>query len=177
MLPSAFCWNFDLTPDESQLITSYCPGNQNGPGSGTSNVVVQSPTGGNPRVIYSSHNNVVTGVRALDNHTLLLSFGNSNVSAQTGLWRISLDGTGLTRIADTSSFLATVFSSYSCYPWSAISRDGKFYVVETAISQVNTGLDYGSTGGGPLQAFGTRTDGMQYAQGVATQEIVGWTLI
>src|SRR5207245_8800819 len=102
--------DFDSSDDGSDLfITSGgCP---QGSCSGPSSITTQSITGGPQRTIYNSQLYDVIEVRVIDHMSLLFVIGNTqqiNIgssadSSHNGLWKINIDGYGLTRLIPTTA--------------------------------------------------------------------------
>jgi hypothetical protein len=123
-------------------------------------------TGGSQQTIYSSASLAITDVRAIDEHTLLfLAQNTSGDTSQNGLWKIHVDGTGLTRLTQAKPGDVNVFSEHSWYPWSNVSRDGTMYALNVYHAQTEGGsLLVGSLRGGSPTS-------------IAAGTLVGWTTL
>ncbi len=163
--------NFDSSFDAKKLYRNACScplGGNGGPGT----ITVQPATGGQGHTIYTSSNDAITTVRAVLPTTLLFVVNNSRRGQQVdnGLWKIKTDGTGVTRLTRGQANQSSEVNSYSQFPWSNVSRDGKQYVL--LILTVNTPnitytLEYSALKGGAPFVFASITN-VQLAT-------VGWT--
>jgi hypothetical protein len=74
---------------------------------------------------------LVVGVRVIGygSSSLLLSAANTaNDASLNGLWKMNVDGTGLTRLTSTTG----TFNQFTQYPWSNFSRDDKLYTASNS---------------------------------------------
>lgn len=190
---SLVCQSFDSDYNATILITSQC--NQTLPDSsnasdvlaGPSSIVAQDVTGGSPRVLYKSQAQAVTQVRMLghSSNTLLLAVSNigsttgalsSSKGGPNGLWKMNLDGSGLTNLTESDPFSECEFNQFTQYPWSNISLDNRFYSIE--VHQVE-----GKSAAITLQIGllnGGSTSVVSFENGSANQgrlAIAGWTSI
>lgn len=141
------CRSFDSDYSSTVLITSQChqtfPAGSNEIGAlgGPSSIVAQDVTGGSQRTIYTSQEQAVMQVRMLGHasNALLLTtakldpttVGLANANATpNGLWKMNLDGSGLTNLAQSDPFSLCEFNQFTQYPWSNISLDNRLYALE-----------------------------------------------
>jgi eukaryotic-like serine/threonine-protein kinase len=179
-----FCWNADSNFSGTHLFTSQCTTtpNPNGPGigsqSGPSTVNIQPATGGAQQKIFTNQTMAISAVRSVSQSTLLLlinnnGLGGTNVdSSQNGLWKVSTNGSGLTRLTSSGAGVSggpTLLCQFTQYPWSNVSRDGSLFAVQqnTANGQTQS-LSFGSLSGGTPTTFASIGGGTQLS-------IVGWT--
>lgn len=180
-----FCWNADSSYDGTQLFTSQCTTtpNPSGPGIGAqrgpSTISVRSATGGTAHTIFTSSTMAITSVRAISKTTLLLIVNNNGTgtnvdTSHNGLWKINVDGTGLTQLASAGAGVSGgpgFLSPFTQYPWSNVSRDGGMFALEhdsgSGSSSV-TSLLFGPIHGGTTTTFASISAGTQL-------QIVGWT--
>lgn len=171
---SQYCWDFASSPDGTKLFTSQCtvpnPTDQGLPvQKGPSSISMQSATGGQQQIIYSTSTFALRSIRAASSTTLLLVIQNSGTNADTsrnGLWKINTDGSGLTRLTTESADKASYLDGFE--PWSNVSRDGGMFALRSSSLNPKSGstsLFFGSMSGGTPTMF---------ADGGA---IVGWTMM
>ncbi len=176
--------DFDSSYDGSQILISYggCP---QGFCTGPSSITVRTITGGPERTIYSSQVYDVIAVRVIDQASLLFIIGNtfnSNGradSSHNGLWKINLDGSGLTRLIPISTKQYSLLNYRTQELWSNVSRDESMYVLQvnsfrdtpTAIIETDS-LIVGSLHGneGTSKVFASTSDGSQLV-------MAGWTIM
>ncbi|GAC1685966.1 MAG: hypothetical protein PVS3B3_07210 [Ktedonobacteraceae bacterium] len=128
-------WDMNLTPNDNTLILNQWAEEPSPAGTGApqnfplppSLITAQAAGGGTLRPVYVSHVHAVTQARVYSNQAMLLGitdliFGKS---PQNGLWKINLDGTGLTQMAQ----LASVALPSTRTAWATVSRDGTHYAV------------------------------------------------
>lgn len=159
------CWDFDTSYDGKQRFTSLCtyttsslhpgPDTRQGPGS----ILVQSTYGGPGQTLYQSAHYAVTTVRSVTRNTLLFLINNNRFSrgggvdtSHNGLWKINADGSGLTRLTSDTAAVTSQLDPYTQYPWSNVSRDGRWYALSQNISTTST-LLVGSLSSGAPTAF------------------------
>jgi dipeptidyl aminopeptidase/acylaminoacyl peptidase len=172
--------DFDSSYDGSQLLVSYggCP---QGLCTGPSSIVVQTITGGPQRTIYSSQVYDVIAVRVVDQTSLLFIIGNTfnstgrADSSHNGLWKINIDGSGLTRLLPITIQQYSLLNYRTQELWSNVSRDASMYVLQVNGFQGATETDsliVGSlyTDNTAPKSFATRQDGSQLA-------MAGWTVM
>jgi eukaryotic-like serine/threonine-protein kinase len=161
-------WDINLTTDGSKLILSQCGDDpQQDMPIAPSLISSQPATGGVLNVIYASHVHAVTQARIISSTTLLFILGGKfGIEPTPGLWKINLDGSGLTHLTADGRFLSNVHT-----PWSSVSRDGKLYAVggyNYTGSQLPVKLLYGSLSGGAATQFAITNAGED-------AQIAGWT--
>jgi len=167
-------WDMDLTPDNRTLILSQCAdvlyqgtnGQQNQP-QPPSLITAQPAGGGTLRPIYVSHVHAVVQTR-LSNQAVLFVIEDFTyvVGPQDGLWKINLDGTGLTQLVHGHTVLAGTRTT-----WANVSRDGTFYAAVNNTVQgagVSTEVYVGPLNGGTPKRFIATND---------TIAIAGWTTL
>jgi eukaryotic-like serine/threonine-protein kinase len=101
-----------------------------------------------------------------------LAKGGTIDRSHNGLWKMNMDGTGLTRLTSDYTQQWSDLNTSSNSFWSNVSRDGSNYVLQTNTIQVEpatTTLLYGSLNGGTPTAFASTSSDM------TTLAIVGWT--
>jgi hypothetical protein len=190
---SLACRSFDSDYNATLLITSQCqqtfPDGADAVGlpDGPSSLVEQGVTGDAPRTIYKSQDQAVTQVRLLgySSDTLLLTINTLHTmgglaspakAGPDGLWKMNLDGSGLTNLAKSDSFSECELNQFTQYPWSNISLDNRLYALE--IQQV-----LGKSGTTTLQVgslTGDRSAGISFEVGSVHQgllAIAGWTSV
>jgi len=63
--------------------------------------------------------------------TMLLLIQNlTGDTSHNGLWKMNLDGTGLTHLTTAGTGQMSSLNGTSQFPWSNISRDGSMYALE-----------------------------------------------
>ena len=181
------CWDTDSSFDSSTLFISQCRGLSapNCSGScllgtreGPSTINTEPATGGTQNTILTSQTLGIAAVRAITAQTLLLDIENFSMNhpadtSQNGLWKVSINGSGLTRLTTEGRGQSTILNQYTQLPWSNVSRDGSTYAFETTNSGSVTypytyALLFGSLSGGAPTTFASISDGTQLS-------IVGWT--
>ena len=176
--------DFDSSYDGSQILISYggCP---QGFCTGPSSITVRTITGGPERTIYSSQVYDVIAVRVIDQASLLFIIGNTYDSngradsSHNGLWKINIDGSGLTRLIPISTKQFSFLNYDSQQLWSNVSRDESMYVLQvnsfrdtpTAIIETDS-LIVGSLHGNgrASKVFASTSDGSQLV-------MAGWTVM
>src|SRR5207248_4063384 len=161
-------WDINLTTDGGKLILSQCSDDPQQDMPGAPSLISSQPaTGGVLSIIYASHVHAVTQARIISSTTLLFILGGKfGIDPAPGLWRINLDGSGLTHLTADGRFLSNVHT-----PWSSVSRDGKLYAVGSynyVGSQLPVKLLYGSLSGGAATQFAITNAGVD-------SRIAGWT--
>ena len=122
-------------------------------------------------MIYASHIYAVTQICAISTKTLLFVLGGKFASGtRNGLWKINLDGSGLTHLTSDGKILSDQHTL-----WSTISRDERMYAVVNYDSTANndkgqTTVLYGSLNGG-------RTTVVDMTDVGNNPDIVGWTTL
>ena len=182
----ALCGDFDRSIDGRHLFTSECQFVMPMAG-GPSSIRVQSATGGPAKTIYTTLSYAITSLRVASNTSLLFVIHNTGVgsidTSHNGLWKVNTDGSGLTRLTHEAADETTGFT-LTRTPWSAVSRDGRYYAVQVytyAISSTGTisplissSLLIGSMSGGHPVAFTTLT---RNTRTIDTLEIAGFTMM
>ena len=150
-------WDFDSTYDATMLYVTRYDGSPRVVAPGIfCQIEAQPATQQAGKLIFNSKTMLVVSVRVIGygSSALLLSVANSTGdTSHNGLWKINVDGTGLTRLTSTTSTL----NQFTQYPWSNFSRDGKLYTVSNS---------YGSLSGGKLTQFAS-----------ADAVLIGWTIV
>lgn len=157
-------WDISLTPDGNNLLLSQC---DDGPDQSQtlppSLISMQNASGGTLHMIYASHVYAVTQVRPATDQSLLFIIDNTSTAGkQAGLWKINMDGSGLTHLSSLGSAL-----SANATTWSNVSRDGRFYAVAGGNTS-DASLFYGPLDGGPVVKVATPSPGEEVT-------IIGWT--
>lgn len=170
---SLACGSFDTDYDSTQLITDTCSSTGLGPGvaTGPSAVAIQLATGGTPHTLLTDSAKAIVTIRAISKTTLLAMVENSDANkTQNGLWKMNIDGSGLTRLSvDTGSTQA--LCPFTQYAWSNVSRDGNMYALQSYDPSTQTyGMYYGQLSGGAPTQFAGISDGTQLY-------LAGWTTL
>ena len=170
------CGDFDSSIDGTQLFTSECVFAMPTTG-GPSGIKAQPATGGPATTIYSTPTYGITQLRVASPHILLFVIYNTGVgsidTSHNGLWKINMDGTGLTRLTTEAADETTFFNMYTQYFWSTVSRDGAWYAVKI--------INYSSSSDRPTSLLiGPMSGGVPFtlARGTANTgevDIAGWT--
>ena len=188
--PSTYpCWDADSSYDGSTLFISQCTGlaAPNCSGScllgtreGPSTIITEPAAGSTQHTILTTQMLGIAAVRSISPQTLLLAVENfsrnhSVDTSENGLWKVSSNGTGLTRLTTGGKGQSTIINQYTQFPWSNVSRDGSMYAFETTNSGSATypytfALLFGSLSGGAPTTFASISDGTQLS-------IVGWTMM
>ncbi len=147
------CGSFDSSYDSKQLFISSCTlapvirSGMNAP-LGPSTITVQSAQGGPTKTI-KKIDQAVTMLRTISTTTQLLLIENySGDTSKNGLWKIQVDGSGLTRLTSDIPNQQSL-CLFTQYVWSNVSRDGSLYALQEHDPQTNTySMYYGSLSGG-----------------------------
>jgi hypothetical protein len=180
----ALCGDFDRSIDGTHLFTSECQFAMPTTG-GPSRILTQPATGGSTTTIYSTLSYAITSLRVASPTILLFVIHNAGVgsidTSQNGLWKVNINGTGLTRLTNEAADQATGFP-FTRTPWSVVSRDGQSYAVQVSTYAISTpgtitplsssSLLIGSLSGGPPLIFATMT---RNTGTIDTLDMVGWT--
>ena len=170
---SLLCGSFDTDYNSTQLITATCTSGGLGPSvaTGPSTIMTQPATGGATRTLLSNAANAIVMVRAISKTTLLVMVENSSGDkTQNGLWRVNMDGSGLTHLSVDSSNIQAL-CPFTQYAWSNVSRDGTLYALQSYDGPTHTyGMYYGQLSGGTPTQFAGISDGTQLF-------LVGWTTL
>ncbi len=158
--------NFTTNLDNTKLYTSihtFGQGISTGPGS----ITVQPVQGGPLQTVYSNPNFAITEVYVAT-HSLLFVMDNSDLDpnstrdfSQNGLWKINLDGSGLTRITTDTKGEHSDNAS--------ISGDGTMFAYSLYVSGGAQSLLLESMNGGTPITFVSTTNTS------TSLSIVGWT--
>ena len=156
--------DFDSSQDATRLYVAQCS-YKNNVVQKQSSITVQPTTGGPAKTIYSTNAFAIIGVRVIDSHTLLLLTGKSIGNGYSGdtLWKINIDGTGLTQLASGNALTWCSYLQNNC---SNVSTNGRLFAYMASGGSSDL-LYYGSLAGGKPR---------QIAQLNSLYEaIVGWT--
>lgn len=150
-------FGFDNSYDGSKLF--ILSDDSSSSGVNTIKIEAMALNGSNGHTVFSGFQNkgllfpILTVGYSSESVVFILDGGNGTTGTENnGLWKINVDGTGLTNVAKDE---AGPWNKYNRYPWSNFSRDGLFY---------STDGFYGSFSRGPLG---------QYTNDL--NELVGWT--
>lgn len=171
---SGQCLSFASSVDKAKLLVSTChlefgdgptPFIQQGP----SAIISEPALGGPQTAVYTTPTFAITTVLVISSTTMLLLIQNiSGDMSHNGLWKMNLDGTGLTRLTTAGTGQRSWLTFTSQFPWSSISRDGSRYALKIS-SGTTQSLLIGSLAGTSASAFAT------VSTTVGTVDIVGWT--
>ena len=172
---SGYCLSFDNSVDHAQLFVSTCQamfgdggnGSQQGPGT----IMAEPALGGPQTTVYSTPTLAITTVRVISRTTMLLLIQNlSGDTSHNGLWKMNLDGTGLTHLTTEGAGQMSSLNGSSQFPWSNVSRDGRMYALGIGSNNgTMAALLIGSLGGTSPSTFAT------VSRTVGNVAIVGWT--
>jgi dipeptidyl aminopeptidase/acylaminoacyl peptidase len=172
---SGSCLSFDSSVDNAKLFVSTCHATH-GPGvsptqQGPSTIISEPALGGPQTTVSTNPTLAITTVRVISRTTMLLLIQNlTGDTSHNGLWKMNLDGTGLTHLTTAGTGQMSSLNGTSQFPWSNISRDGSMYALEIHSNNGTTqALLIGSLGGTSPSTFATVS---HTVGGVA---IVGWT--
>ena len=168
---SGFCMSFDFSFDNAKLFVSTRHVGVNGTQQGPSIIISEPAQGGPQTTVYSSQTFAIGTVRVISQTTMLLLIENSTGDrSNNGLWKMNLDGTGLTRLTTDGAgqFSSLSLNGLSQYPWSNVSRDGSLYALQGWVGS-NLALLIGSLAGTSPSAFAT------ISNSGGNLAIVGWT--
>ena len=170
------CLSFDSSVDQAQLFVSTChlefgdgpsPHIQQGP----SSIISEPALGGSQTAVYTNPTFAIAMVRVISRTAMLLLIQNEGGdTSHNGIWKMNLDGTGLTRLTTDGAGQMSSFNLMSQSPWSNVSRDGHLYALNFSSNQGTTqALLIGSLTGAGASPFAT------VSITVGSVEIVGWT--
>jgi hypothetical protein len=173
---SAFV-NFDSSSDGKALFVSVYSrfkGSSDGPAA-PSSIEMLPPAGGKAQILYASSTLAIPVLRVINSNSLCLLVENvDGDTSQNGLWKMNIDGTGLTRLTIFGNETDALFNGFAQLPWSNFSRDNSLYGIWTATSHGLTSTN--SLLVGSLQKAVPTT--IASADAAGTQlAIVGWTTI
>src|SRR5215469_5277761 len=169
--------NFDSSYDGKALFVSVYSrekGSSGGPAA-PSSIELFPPTGGNARTLYASSTLAIPAIRVIDGHRLCLLVENfEGDTSKNGLWKMNVDGTGLTRLTTFGNGTVALFNRIAQFPWSNFSHDSSLYGIWTETSHgltTTNSLLVGSLQGGvPTTIESADAAGKHRA-------IVGWTTV
>ncbi|GHO78927.1 hypothetical protein KSD_66980 [Ktedonobacter sp. SOSP1-85] len=113
-------WSYTYATNPGHLFIHQCSIDQAGAPIPPCSVS-QLNTDGSLSTIYKSSDPQIRHIRMLTDHSLLLITGQRNA---LGLWRLNIDGSGLTRLPPTLNLLST----YASEEWAMLSPDANMYV-------------------------------------------------
>lgn len=119
------CNSFDVTPDGQTVVCSIST--EMG-WTGPAQIQMESASGGAIHTVYTGPNGGVTTARAIANSTLIFTL--SQNTHPDSLWKINTDGSGLTQMATAPANSSLQFANAGYQPWSILSPDGTFYVID-----------------------------------------------
>ncbi len=164
--PASACASFDSSLDATKLYYSQCH-TVAATGQGSSSIVALPAMGrGTPNTV------------RVASATMLLFLVKNPPPARpappgtpptNGLWRVNVDGTGLTHLVNIGAGQNATLNEYSQYTWSNVSRDGKLFVIKTIDQNGAQTLSFGAIAGGNATAFA------RVAAGFGGVHIIGWT--
>ncbi len=171
---SGYCLSFDGSVDHAKLFASTCHVTGTGISpipQGPSTIVAEPALGGPQTTVYTNPTLAITTVRVISSTTMLLLIQNlSGDTSHNGLWKMNLDGTGLTRLTTAGAGQVSSLNGTSQFPWSNISRDGSMYALKISSNNDTTAsLLIGSLGGTSPSTFVT------VSSTVGRVAVVGWT--
>jgi len=173
---SGYCLSFDSNLDNSKLFVSTC--HATGPGNsptqqGPSTIIAEPTLGGPQTTVYTNPTLAITTVRVISSTTMLFIIQNlTGDASKNGLWKMNLDGTGLTRLTTAGAGQMSSLNEMSQFPWSNVSRYGSMYALKiSSNNDTNEALLIGSLGGTNPTTFAT------VSHTVGRVSIVGWTTI
>ena len=170
------CLSFASSVDHARLFVSTChlefgdgpsPHIQQGP----SAIISEPALGGSQTAVYTNPTFAIATVRVISRTAMLLLIQNEGAdTSHNGIWRMNLDGTGLTRLTTEGAGQMSSFNFMSQSPWSDVSRDGHLYALNFSSNQGTTqALLIGSLTGAGASPFAT------VSTTVGSVEIIGWT--
>lgn len=171
---AGYCLSFDSSVDNAKLFASTC--HATGPAispipQGPSTIIAEPALGGPQTTVYTNATLAITTVRVISRTTMLLLIQNlSGDTSHNGLWKMNLDGTGLTRLTTAGAGQMSSLNGTSQFPWSNSSRDGSMYVLKISSNNDTTeALLIGSLGGTSPSTFVT------VSSTAGRVVVVGWT--
>jgi hypothetical protein len=161
-------FDFDRSRDSTRLFLTQTAFDKNAGPLPPSKLTAQPAQGGPQARIYQSQTLAITNIRVANNTTLLLTVNNPSDPTQNGLWKIKMDGSGLTPLAINAA--DQNFGAFALTPWSDVSRNGSMYTLQVLGNgkPPSSSLLFGSLSGGAPTTFASFTDGSQL-------NVVGWT--
>jgi hypothetical protein len=170
------CLSFASSVDHARLFVSTChlefgdgpsPHIQQGP----SAIISEPALGGSQTAVYTNPTFAIAMVRVISRTAMLLLIQNEGGdTSHNGIWKMNLDGTGLTRQTTEGAGQMSSLNLMSQSPWSNVSRDGHLYALNFSSNQGTTqALLIGSLAGTSASTFAT------VSSTVGNVAIVGWT--
>lgn len=158
------CYDFDFSPDNTQLLASDCHNKGRGY-FGLSTIETLPLTGGNPQIIHTSQHAILYA-RFITNTTIWFVRGDSSDTGSNGLWKINTDGSGLTRLTTEIPDFETL--SYASR--THISSDNTLFAILPlrSMTVVNPPILIGSLNGG-------NPDTIHPPDQSTSLDLVGWT--
>jgi hypothetical protein len=142
---TGFLTRFDVSLDRTKLFTGVCQVCGQGIFIGPSTISVQPATSNTQKIIYTT-TGAIQDLLAAPNNTLLFSIHSFSLSpdrpadtSKDGIWKMHVDGSGLTRLSNQGGFAIDNHQD--------ISNDGKWYLLSSGSSLLFASLD----GGAPVQ--------------------------
>jgi hypothetical protein len=172
------CLSFDSSIDQAKLFVSTChvtggDGPVSNTQQGPSAIISEPALGGPQTAVYSTPALAITAVRVISSTTLLLLIQNfTGDTTHNGLWKMNLDGTGLTRLTTAGTGQTISLNGASQFPWANVSHDGTMYALWVSSNNGPTqtqALLIGSLAGTSPSTFAT------VSSTVDNVAIVGWT--
>lgn len=169
--------NFDRSSDGKALFVSVYSREQGSSSTpdAPSSIELLAPAGGNARALYASSKLAIPALRVVNSNSLCLLVENvEGDTSQNGLWKMNVDGTGLTRLTTFGNRTVALFNQIAQFPWSNFSRDSSLYSSWTLTSHGLTStnaLIVGSLQGGAPTTIESADDA------ATSLAIVGWTTV
>src|SRR5260370_30457874 len=160
------CYDADSSYDATMLYISQCSGISapNCSGScalgtreGPTTIFTETATGGSKQTFLTNQSLGIAAIRAVTGNTLLqvdtFSENHTVDSSQNGLWKVNVDGSGLTRLTTDAKGIITSLCQFSQNPWSTVSLDGIIYPSATynEVYPTTFTLAFGHMSGGNRQ--------------------------
>lgn len=171
LISKGVCAGFDISSDRMKFFLNSCA---------TPNSISMLPvTGGTAHTVFTIQSLQVDTMRVISKTTLLvylIDFAATNVTSQSGLYKLQMNGTGLTKLFGSDVFPNLQgrlgFNQSSLYTWSVASRDGSMYSLLTAGcgNACHFTLFFGSLSGGSPTTIADGGNGTGF-----DGDMVGWT--
>ncbi len=148
-------YDFDFSPDNTQVLASDCQSHAGvGPDSYTSpcTIEITPSTGGTPHVIHTSQH-IIAYARFITNATIWFDVDDSPDTGSNGLWKMNVDGSGLTRLSTVGASFENLSYSSSMHR----SPDNTMFAIQ------GNSISIGSMNGGNTTTV------------ASSAELVGWT--
>ncbi len=156
------CYDFDFSPDNTQLLTSDCLGSGRGY-SGPSTIETVPLAGGAPHVIHTSQH-TIPYARFITNTTIWFAINDYPDTGSNGLWKINIDGSGLTRLTTQGASFELLSYSSNMH----ISPDNTMFAIEGGGASSVAPISIGSFNGG-------NTSRINPTNQSSVLNLVGWT--